>query len=252
MEPKPNILTVSGLRVEFDNHVILEDIGFEVVRDDTLAIIGPNGAGKSVLFRALLGLIPFTGKVEWAEDAKIGYVPQKLAVAKDLPLTVNDFFHFKEKKQAKIYEVIRSVGFLEQAKHLHNDKRVLNTRMGDLSGGELQRVLIAYALLGKPNVLLFDEPTAGIDVTGEETIYDLIHKLQAEDDLTIIFISHELQVVNHYANNVLCLNKEKISFGPPMTVVSRETLAKLYGEDVHLHKHEELTPHKHPEEHNHG
>lgn len=237
MEGKQNILTVTQLKVEFDNHIILDDVSFEVIRDDTLAIIGPNGAGKSVLFRALLGLIPYTGKIEWAKDAKIGYVPQKLAVAKDLPLTVIEFLHFKEKNQIKIYEVIKSVGFLEQAEHLHNDKRVLSTLLGDLSGGELQRVLIAYALLGTPNVLLFDEPTAGVDVTGEETIYDLIHKLQAEEDLTIMFISHELQVVNHYANNVLCLNKEKISFGPPIEVVNKENLAKLYGEEVHLHKH---------------
>jgi zinc transport system ATP-binding protein len=237
VEPRSNILTVTSLKVEFDNHVILDDISFQVIRDDTLAIIGPNGAGKSVLFRALLGLIPYTGKVEWSNDARIGYVPQKLAIAKDLPLTVNEFLHFKEAGQEKIYEVIKSVGFLEKAEHLHNDKRVLNTRLGDLSGGELQRVLIAYALLGNPNVLLFDEPTAGVDVTGEETIYDLMHKLQAAEDLTIIFISHELQVVNHYANNVLCLNKEKICFGPPLEVVDKTTLAKLYGEDVHLHKH---------------
>jgi zinc transport system ATP-binding protein len=237
MEAKQNILAVSGLKVEFDNHIILDDISFEVSRDDTLAIIGPNGAGKSVLFRALLGLIPYTGKIEWAKDAKIGYVPQKLAVAKDLPLTVIEFLHFKEKDGKKIQEVIKSVGFLEEAVHIHNDKRVLKTRLGDLSGGELQRVLIAYALLGDPNILLFDEPTAGVDVSGEETIYDLIHKLQAEEDLTIMFISHELQIVNHYANNVLCLNKEKICFGPPMEAVDKITLAKLYGEDVHLHKH---------------
>jgi len=237
MEEKKNILTVSGLKVEFDNHVILDDVSFEVVRDSTLAIIGPNGAGKSVLFRALLRLIPYKGVITWSSDAKIGYVPQKLAVAKDLPLTVNEFLHFKEGSQEKVYEVIRSVGFLEEAAHLHNDKRVLNTRLGDLSGGELQRVLIAYALLGNPNVLLFDEPTAGVDVSGEETIYDLMHKLQAKADLTIMFISHELQVVNHYADNVLCLNKENISFGPPIDAVNKETLAILYGEDVHLHKH---------------
>ena len=237
MEDKKNILAVSGLKVEFDNHVILDDVGFEVVRDDTLAIIGPNGAGKSVLFRALLGLIPYSGTITWSPDAKIGYVPQKLAVAKDLPLTASEFLHFKEKNETIIHEVIESVGFLKQAEHLHNDARVLNTRLGDLSGGELQRVLIAYALLGDPNVLLFDEPTAGVDIAGEETVYSLIHKLQADEDLTIIFISHELQVVYHYANNVLCLNKEKISFGPPINVVNKENLAKLYGEEVHLHKH---------------
>ena len=231
------ILTVSGLRVEFNNHVILKDISFEITRDDTLAVIGPNGAGKSVLFRALLNLIPYEGTITWAKDAKIGYVPQKLSVAKDLPLTVNEFLHFKENSHDKVDEAIKSVGFLNESEHLHNDKRVLGTRLGDLSGGELQRVLIAYAILDNPNVLLFDEPTAGVDVSGEETIYDLMHKLQEKDDLTIIFISHELQVVNHYANNVLCLNKENISFGSPMDVVNKETLAKLYGEEVHLHKH---------------
>jgi len=244
MEGKKNILTVIGLKVEFDNHTILDDVSFEVGRDDTLAIIGPNGAGKSVLFRALLGLVPYKGTVIWSPDAKIGYVPQKLAVAKDLPLTVSEFLHFKEKNQAKILEVIESVGFMKEAEHLHNDIRVLNTRLGDLSGGELQRVLIAYALLDDPNVLLFDEPTAGVDIAGEETVYSLIHKLQADEDLTIIFISHELGVVYQYATNVLCLNKENISFGPPMKVVNKVNLAKLYGEEVHLHKH--------LEEHHHG
>lgn len=239
MDSAPDILKVSGLSVEFDNHLILEDISFELKRDDTLAIIGPNGAGKSVLFRALLGLIPHRGKVEWASDAKIGYVPQKLSVSKDIPLTAGEFLSLKEKDHTHIHEVLEEVGFQKQAEHSHNDHRVLNTRLGALSGGELQRVLIAYALLEDPNVLLFDEPTAGVDVAGEETIYDLIHKLQAKADLTIIFISHELQVVNKYANNVLCLNKEKICFGPPLTAIDKESLARMYGEEVHLYKHHE-------------
>lgn len=237
MEEKSNILSVTGLKVVFDNHTILDDVSFDVRRDGTLAIIGPNGAGKTVLFRALLGLIPYQGKVVWNPDARIGYVPQKLAITKDLPLTANEFLRFKEKDQEKIYEAIESVGFLKEADHLHNDKRVLNTRMGDLSGGELQRVLIAYALLGDPNVLLFDEPTAGVDIAGEETVYSLIHKLQADEDLTIIFISHELGVVYQYAETVLCLNKEKICYGPPRAVIDKESLAKMYGEEVHLYKH---------------
>lgn len=237
MSDVPNILSVENLKVEFDNHVILNGISFEIKRDYTLAIIGPNGAGKSVLFRALLGLIPYSGKIVWAADAKIGYVPQKLSVAKDLPLTVNEFLKFKEKSDQKIHEVLEEVGFQKEANHVHNDARVLKTRMGDLSGGEMQRVLIAYALLGGPNVLLFDEPTAGVDVAGEETIYSLIHKLQAKADLTIIFISHELQVVNKYANNVLCLNREMVCFGPPQTAIDREILNKMYSEEVHLYKH---------------
>jgi zinc transport system ATP-binding protein len=243
MEGKKNILTVTGLNVEFDNHKILDDVGFEVRRDGTLAIIGPNGAGKSVLFRALLGLIPYKGIITWSPDAKIGYVPQKLAIAKDIPLTVDEFMHFKEKDQSKIREAIKSVGFMEQAEHSHNDARVLNSRLGVLSGGELQRVLIAYALLGDPNVLLFDEPTAGVDIAGEETVYSLIHKLQADEDLTIIFISHELGVVYQYAETVLCLNKEKICYGPPKVVIDKSSLAKMYGEEVNLYKHHEHNDH---------
>lgn len=234
------ILSVHGLKVKFDSHPIIEDVSFEVVRDSTLAIIGPNGAGKTVLFRAILGLLPYKGTVNWASDVKIGYVPQKLFVAKDFPLTVSEFLHFKEKDHKKIHQILASVGFKDvPSSHVHNDVRVLRTRLGALSGGELQRVLIAYALLGKPNVLLFDEPTSGVDISAEETIYSLINKLKAEKDLTIIFISHELQVVYKYADSVLCLNKEKICFGPPREVVDKESLNKLYGEDIHLYQHHE-------------
>lgn len=242
----PNILSVEKLQVEFNDHVILDDISFDIKRDDTLAIIGPNGAGKTVLFKALLGLIPYSGKITWASDAKIGYVPQKLSVGKDIPITVSEFLALKESDREKVQRVLEEVGFLAQAIHPHNDARVLKTRMGDLSGGEIQRVLIAYALLDDPNVLLFDEPTAGVDIAGEETIYALIHKLQAKVDLTIIFISHEVQVVNQYAANVLCLNREKISFGPPLKVIDKETLAKLYGGEVHIHIHNDhLEHHEH-------
>lgn len=245
MDNPPDILSVSGLSVKFDRHLILEDISFSIKRDDTLAIIGPNGAGKSVLFRALLNLVPYKGEVKWADDAKIGYVPQKLSVSKDLPLTVEEFLAFKESNNQKILKVLGEVGFVDVADHVHNDKRVLKTRMGDLSGGEFQRVLIAYALLDEPNVLLFDEPTAGVDVAGEETVYSLIHKLQAKADLTIIFISHELEVVYQYAANVLCLNKEKICFGPPRKVIDKENLQKMYGEEIHVYKHQEGGTHHH-------
>ena len=236
---KDNILlSVQGLKVNFNNHAIVDDVSFDVIRDSTLAIIGPNGAGKTVLFRAILGLIPYQGKITWAPDDKIGYVPQKLFVAKDFPLTVSEFLHFKEDNHKKIHEILSSVGFKDVVtSHIHNDTRVLKTKLGALSGGELQRVLIAYALLGKPNVLLFDEPTSGVDVSAEETIYSLINRLKAEKDLTIIFISHELQVVYKYADSVLCLNKEKICFGPPREVVDKESLTKLYGEDVSLYQH---------------
>ena len=229
------ILSVSNLNVKFNSHKILEDISFEVQRDDTLAIIGPNGAGKTVLFKCLLGLLSYEGEIKWASDAKIGYVPQRLNVGKDLPLTVEEFLRFKEKDSKKIESVLSQVGFETEGAHvIHKGKRLLRTRLGVLSGGEFQRVLIAFALLGNPNVLLFDEPTSGVDVSAEETVYALINRLQKDKDLTIIFISHELEVVYRYAENVLCLNKEKVCYGPPREAIDKASLALLYGEDVHF------------------
>jgi zinc transport system ATP-binding protein len=114
----------------------------------------------------------------------------------------------------------------------------LKQRLGWLSGGQLQRVLIAWALLDNPDVLLFDEPTAGIDVGGEETIYNLLKKLHSERNLTIFLISHDLNIVYKYANNVLCINKEMICYGVPATVLDPQSLVKLYGGDAGFYKHD--------------
>lgn len=203
-----NILEVKNLNVKFDRHVILDDLSFEVVRDSTVAVIGANGAGKTVLFRALLGLIPYLGEIKWAGDAKIGYVPQKLSIGKDIPITVREFLKLKENDDRKLSEMMKQVGFKEKAKHIHHDMRVLNTRLGNLSGGELQRILMVYALLDNPNVLLLDEPMAGVDLAGEETFYNLFARLKKDVDLTIIFITHDKEVLERYADNVLKLVHE--------------------------------------------
>lgn len=229
------ILEVTNLSVKFGNQKVLDNISFSVERDGTLAIIGPNGAGKTVLFRAILGLIAYEGEVKWAPNIKIGYVPQKLFVQKDLPLTVLEFLRLKENNISNIEKVLNSVGVKKAG--------ILKNRLGDLSGGETQRVLIANALLGNPQVLLFDEPTSGVDILGEETIYGLIERLKKEVDLTIIFISHELDIVYQHATDVLCLNKEKICFGKPREVIDKETLSKMYGEDVKVYMHHEHHEH---------
>jgi len=146
---------------------------------------------------------------------------------------------FKSKEYGKIMSALESVGLKsKQSDKHHIEHHLLNQRMGWLSGGQLQRVLIAWAVLDNPNVLLFDEPTAGIDVGGEETIYNLLKKLNDEMSLTIIVISHDLNIVYKYANNVLCLNKEKICFGPPSDVLDPQALAKLYGGEAKFYKHE--------------
>lgn len=208
MSEVANILEVENLTVKFGGHTILDNLDFNVKRDATVAVVGPNGAGKTVFFKCLLGLIPYNGKVTWATDAKIGYVPQKLSVPGDIPLTVSEFLKLKESDDKKIIEAMAKVGFKAKAEHIHHDIRVLNTRLGKLSGGEMQRVLMAYALLKDPNVLLLDEPMAGVDIAGEKTFYALFEDLQANRDLTIIFISHDKEIVEKYADDVLTIIHE--------------------------------------------
>lgn len=223
MEP---ILQVENLGVKFHDNHVLKDVNFSVNKGDVLAIVGPNGAGKSVLFRAILGLIPYYGQVQWAKGVKISYVPQKLNVDRDIPLSVAEFLKFKTKNYK---ESIKAVGLKED---------ILKQRLGWLSGGQLQRVLIAWAMVDDPDVLLFDEPTSGIDIGGEETIYNLLAKLNKEREMTIFLISHELNIVYKYANNVLCLNKEMVCYGAPNQVLDPQSLAKLYGGETSFYKHE--------------
>lgn len=218
--------------MSFDNFLAIKDLSFQVAKGDSLAIIGPNGAGKTVLFRALLGLVPYSGVIRWGSKVKIGYVPQRLTIDKSMPLSVGEFFSFKAGGRSEIFEALEAVGLSHHAQH------ILEKRLGDLSGGEFQKVLIAYAIIGQPDVLLFDEPTAGIDMEGEETVYGLLERLHAERGMTILLISHDLNVIYRYAHNVLCINRSQICFGAPKEVLTTKSLQELYGSaTVHPHKH---------------
>ncbi|KKS44478.1 hypothetical protein A2567_02760 [Candidatus Azambacteria bacterium RIFOXYD1_FULL_42_11] len=225
------ILKVKDVSVSFDNQEVLKDISFSVNEGDVLAIVGPNGAGKSVLFRVLMDFIPYDGEIKWRNDVKIGYVPQKFFEKSELPLTVREFFvlksknlFFKDKKFSdSVSHELKSVGL---------DPEILDKQLAHLSKGQSQRALIAWAILGHPNVLLFDEPTAGIDLAGEDTIYNLLHKMKDERGLTVLIISHDLNVVYRYADSVLCINKERICFGPPKRELTGENIKQLYGESA--------------------
>ncbi len=237
------VLAVEKLSVRFEANQVIDGLSFELDKGDVLAVIGPNGAGKTVLFRALLGLIPFEGEIKWDKEVKIGYVPQKLAVEKDLPLTVMEFLRLKGATQEEAYEALQNVGFLKTHSDQHHLKHhLLDAKLGQISGGEFQRVLIAYALMGHPDALLFDEPTSGIDIGGEETIYSLLGKLHEKLGLTILLITHDLNVISKYAEKVLCLNKEKICYGSPREALTAKVLQELYGSKVNLYPRHE---HKH-------
>jgi len=222
------ILKVKKLTVGLDNQNIIENLSFQVKRGDVITILGPNGAGKTILLRTLLGLLPHEGEIEWESGIKIGYVPQRLSFIKDIPLSVNDFFKLKKSSEKETKEILDSVGFRED---------FLKKKMGDISSGQFQRVLIAWALIKKPQVLLFDEPTTGIDISGEETVYNLLAKLKLERNLTMLLVTHDLSVVYKFSTDVICLNKHLICYGPPREVLTPESLRELYGEEVKYYQH---------------
>ncbi|MDO8600062.1 MAG: metal ABC transporter ATP-binding protein [bacterium] len=234
---KDVVLEVKNLSVAFEREAVLRGISFSVKRKEALAIIGPNGAGKTVLFRALLGLVPYEGTIAWADNIRIGYVPQKFMVDRGAPLTVKEFFllqteHFWMPQKEFLFHLeheLRLVGL---------DPIILEKPVGELSGGQLQRLLVSWAMLRHPDVLLFDEPTAGIDVGFEETVYQLIHRVQDERGTAVLLISHDLNFVYRYAQKVLCVNKDMVCHGSPQEVLKPEELARLFGSGK-LYLHEE-------------
>jgi len=226
-------LSVTNLAIFFGSEVILSNLNFEINQGESLAIIGPNGSGKTILAKALVGTLPYTGEVYWAPGTTIGYVPQKLDIERNIPLSLMDFLRsrndgFVRADAAKIKECLKLVRLPEE---------LLKKPVGQLSGGQFQRALIAFALIGEPKVFIFDEPTAGIDLPGEEEIYATIHRLQGEKKFTVILISHDLSLVYRYADKVLCLNRESICFGEPEEALSQENLEKLFGSTRQFYRH---------------
>jgi zinc transport system ATP-binding protein len=225
-------LEVEHLAVHFGAVEIFRDVNFSVPRGSSLAVIGPNGAGKTVLFRALIGSLPYEGRVLWAPGIKLGYVPQKLDIERDLPITGGDLLRARSaiarKQKTAILTTLVKVGLQPE---------ILRATIGAMSGGQFQRLLIAFALLGDPNVLLLDEPAAGVDAPGQQQLSKLLQELQEESGMTIILISHDLSVVYRYATNVLCLSKVYSCFGPPQMALAPEVLRRLYGTPIGFHVH---------------
>lgn len=226
-------LEVENLSVELGGARIVHGLTFAVPKGSALAVIGPNGAGKTVLFRALIGAIPYGGTVRWAPDTRIGYVPQKLDIERDLPLTGKDFLRAKAAVSGASEEDLQRA-----VAEVNLPPRTIDRPIGALSGGQFQRLLLAFALMGRPNVLLFDEPTAGVDEPGEERLYEMIHRVQDEVRLTVLLISHELSLVYRFADSVLCLSLDHPCFGPPDEVLTPERVESVYGTPLRYHHHQ--------------
>lgn len=235
-------LQVNNLNYSISGQTILHEISFKIEKGDILVIIGPNGSGKTTLLKLILGVIkPDKGTVLINNRnvktalGKIAYVPQKFDFDRSTPITVKEFIALekcgkREHGLRYISDALAQVGMTGKE----------NKKLGVLSGGEFQRLMIARALLHEKELLIFDEPAAGIDLQGEATIYSLISQINQKKGTTCLIVSHELSVVSRFAKQVLCLNKSLVCFGPPQVAITPEVLKNLYGSEAGLYHH-----HKH-------
>ena len=217
---------------------ILQDVSFSVPQGSIAAIIGPNGSGKTTLLKVILGFLsPQRGRVlvlgKTPQQARqdMSYVPQRFSFDKSFPITVLEFLQLSHPKCSR-EKIVEYLSHLDMGE-------MLTRKLGSLSGGQLQRVLIERAMLGDPKVLLLDEPAAGIDIGGERTFYELVLHLHREHGSTVVMVSHELDVVANYADLVLCLNRKLVCQGSPEEALSPETLRQLYGKEAALYHHKD-------------
>ena len=229
-------IKVNHLGVRFNEQTVLEDVNLHVHCGSFHAIIGKNGAGKSTLIRAMLDDIPHTGSIEFRDTKdgkmqrlKIGYVPQSVNIEKNTPVSVYDLLASYESrcpvflpKNRHLYEKISKSLRIFEAEELI-DRQVCN-----LSGGQLQRVLLSLAIMDEPNLLLLDEPVSGIDQNGMERFYKTMDYLKKHYDLAIILISHDLEYVAKYADHVVLLDQTVLKQGTPREVFESKEFASVF------------------------
>ena len=229
---------INNIGVKIGDEEILKNVSIHIHCGELTVIIGRNGAGKSTLLKAILGEIEHTGNITFidqkdnvAKKIKIGYVPQSINVERHMPTTVYDLFascisHIPVflRKDKKVYEEIK-----EQLK-IFGAESLIDKSIGDLSGGELQRVLISIATKPTPNLLILDEPVSGIDRNGIKEFYNIISKLKTEYDMSIILVSHDLDLAKRYADKVILLDKEVIKEGTPEEVFNSLEFKNRFGE----------------------
>lgn len=236
------IVSVRNLNVTMEDHHILQNLSFDIEAGEVVCLIGPNGSGKTTLIKALLGLIPCSGSITilggpaGSPQGRIGYVPQKIDFDRTIPLTVRDLISFFTERTNRHDEHYR------QCLGRVGADNVLERRLGDLSGGEFQRVLMSLALCRGPELLILDEPAAGVDVEGETVFYEILNKLRQEEKLTVILVSHDLSVVYRYATQVLCVNHTLVCHGLPQEVLTADALGVLYGHGAVYHHPERPHP----------
>ncbi len=233
------LLRADDISLSFGKNKILNNIDLIIKNGEIITIIGPNGAGKTTLIKILLGLInASSGKISKANSLKIGYVPQKLYIDPILPLSVMRLICLTKKHPYNdVINSLRECGVDD----------LINNQVQSLSGGQFQRVLLARALLLKPDLLVLDEPAQGVDFTGEAAVYDLISKVRNKHGCAILMVSHDLHIVMASTDRVICLNRHICCAGKPDDVVQDFEFKRLFG-----HKSDMFALYSHHHDHEHG
>lgn len=257
----PAPIQIRGLNVALGGRRVLTDVSLDVPAGALVALIGPNGAGKTTLLRSMLGLIPIeAGEIRLLGESdyrkvlpRIGYVPQRLALDAGLALSVREFLALRGARTRNWFWRRRGsidADFPPVVRELGVDA-LLDKPVSGLSGGQLQRVLIAFSLLADPSVLLLDEPTEGVDAPGERTFYEIISDIHRSRRLTCVLVSHDLSVVHEHATWVVALNGRVCCEGEPDHVLQADALREAYGHHVtyHHHHHHPQHDHHHPHPH---
>ncbi|MCD6433754.1 MAG: metal ABC transporter ATP-binding protein [Sulfurimonas sp.] len=247
------IFEVKELSFSVRGQKILSSISFEIFNSEYVAIIGPNGGGKTTLIRILLGLDkPTTGTVklfgkkiqEFKKWHKIGYVPQRASlVDSSFPATVLDIVNMGRTSQRKIFSSMTKEDrdAVDDAMKKMDICDLKDKMVGTLSGGQRQRVMIARALASRPEILILDEPNTGVDAHSQKNFYELLSRLNKEENITIVFITHDIGVIADDIGRLFTINQKAIICNDPKKAMSCEDMSKLYGIDAHLihnHKHE--------------
>lgn len=231
---------IEKLGVTFGRRVIIEDVDLHIHCGELTAIIGPNGAGKTTLLKAMLGEVPHGGEMRFLDadgrrtsHPRIGYVPQKLDFDRAAPVAVRDLFAAAlARRPAASGAGAGLVGRAGRALRRVGAEALLASRLGDLSGGELQRVLLALALEPLPDLLLLDEPVTGVDARGMELFYGIVSSLRRENDLSVILVSHDLPLVARHADRIVYLDRTVRRVGPPAEVFADDEVRRIFGRIV--------------------
>jgi len=240
-QPRQSLLEVSSVDLILGQRLLLENVNLKVGPGEILTVIGPNGAGKTTLLRVALGLQkPTTGTVQRQPGLNVGYMPQRLHLDPTFPLTVKRFMALAcNNNLDKILSLLAEVG----AAH------VIDSAVQTLSGGELQRVLLARALVREPELLVLDEPVQGVDVHGQVELYQLISRIRNQRGCAVLMVSHDLHLVMAATDQVLCLNRHICCSGTPESVTNDPAFVELFGsaavQSMAIYVHDKNHHHNH-------